>query len=254
MLSVKRLNLDSSWLIDFNSKSFIVDPWLVGSEIDGFKWLNEAWHIKDPVKVNDLPDFKFLMISQNYEDHCHIETLKKISNKKPIIATDLAFKKIKKQFPNRDITLLEENKKIKFEGLTFISLRPDKILDPIYYAVVIINENNEAIFYAPHGFVLSKEQLDLIKNLDISLLITTFTHFKIPKIMGGDVNPGMDNVYELYNQLSPRNTINTHDEEKKAKGLVSALAKIEYADYDKIESDNKINFIRIDNYSKIKIK
>ena len=68
------------------------------------------------------------------------------------------------------------------------------------------------------------------------------------------VNPGMDNVYELYNQLSPRNTINTHDEEKKAKGLVSALAKIEYADYDKIESDNKINFIRIDNYSKIKIK
>ena len=48
--------------------------------------------------------------------------------------------------------------------------------------------------------------------------------------MGGDVNPGMDNVYELYDQLSPRNTINTHDEEKKAKGLVSALAKIEYAD------------------------
>jgi hypothetical protein len=72
--------------------------------------------------------------------------------------------------------------------------------------------------------------------------------------MGGDVNPGMDNVYELYNQLSPRNTINTHDEEKKAKGLVSALAKIEYPDYDTIESDNNINFIRIDNYSKTKIK
>jgi hypothetical protein len=225
MLSVKRLNLDSSWLIDFDSKSFVVDPWLIGSEIDGFKWLNEAWHIKDPVKIKDLPDFKFLMVSQNYEDHCHIETLKNISEKKPIIATDLAYKKIKKQFPSRSITLLEENKKIKFEGLTFISLRPDKILDPIYYAVVIINQNNEAIFYAPHGFVLSKEQLALFKNLDISLLITTFTHFQIPKIMGGDVNPGMDNVYELYNQLSPRNTINTHDEEKKAKGLVQLSLK-----------------------------
>ena len=71
--------------------------------------------------------------------------------------------------------------------------------------------------------------------------------------MGGDVNPGMENVYELYKQLSPKKTINTHDEEKKAKGLVSALAKIKYADYDKIESNNDINFIRIDNYKKTTI-
>ena len=96
-------------------------------------------------------------------------------------------------------------------------------------------------------------QLELIKDINISLLITTFTHFKIPKIMGGDVNPGMENVYELYKQLSPKKTINTHDEKKKAKGLVSALAKIKYADYDKIESNNDINFIRIDNYKKTTI-
>jgi hypothetical protein len=60
----------------------------------------------------------------------------------------------------------------------------------------------------------------------------------------------MENVHELYNQINPENTINTHDEEKKAKGLVSSLAKIKYADYDKIESNNSINFIRIDNYTK----
>ena len=148
---------------------------------------------------------------------------------------------------------LRSLKKTSFDKLEFISLRPDKILDPIYFAVVIINNKNEAIFYAPHGFVLSDEQLELIKDIDISLLITTFTHFKIPKIMGGDVNPGMENVYELYKQLSPKKTINTHDEEKKAKGLVSALAKIKYADYDKIESNNDINFIRIDNYKKTTI-
>ena len=250
MLSVKRLNLDSSWSIDFNSVNFIVDPWLIGSEIDGFKWLNEAWHIKDPVKIEDLPEFKFLMISQNYEDHCHIETLKKISDKKPIIATELAYKKILKQLPNREITLMQENKKTSFEKLEFISLRPDKILDPIYFAVVIINNKNEAIFYAPHGFALNNEQLDLINKYSVSLLITTFTEFEIPKIMGGKVNPGMDNVYELFNQIKPKNTINTHDEEKKTKGLVSALAKIKYADYDEIESNNSINFIRVDNYDK----
>ena len=66
----------------------------------------------------------------------------------------------------------------------------------------------------------------------------------------GKVNPGMDNVHELFNQIKPKNTINTHDEEKKTKGLVSALAKIKYADYDEIESNNSINFIRVDNYDK----
>ena len=72
--------------------------------------------------------------------------------------------------------------------------------------------------------------------------------------MGGKVNPGMENVYELYKQIKPKNTINTHDEEKKAKGLVSSLAKVKYADYDKIESNNSINFIKIDNYDKKVIK
>ena len=76
MLSIKRLNLDSSWHIEYGKNSFVVDPWLIGSEIDGFKWLNEQWHIKEPVKISDLPEFQFLLISQNYEDHCHIETLK----------------------------------------------------------------------------------------------------------------------------------------------------------------------------------
>ena len=247
MLSIKRLNLDSSWHIEYGSSRFVVDPWLIGSEIDGFKWLNEQWHIKEPVKVSELPNFEFLLISQNYEDHCHLDTLNKISDEKPIIATDKAYKKLKRNFPNRKVIHLEENKVVNFQGLSFISFKPDKILDPIYYAVIIINKNKEAIFYAPHGFALNNEQLDIINKYSVSLLITTFTEFEIPKIMGGKVNPGMDNVFELFNQIKP---INTHDEEKKTKGLVSALAKIKYADYDEIESNNSINFIRIDNYDK----
>ncbi len=250
MLSVKRLNLDSSWHISFTKDQFIIDPWLVGSEIDGFKWLNQQWHIEDPVKIEDLPDFQFLLISQNYEDHCHIETLKKISPSKPILATKKAYKKLVKHFPQREIILLEENVRKKYKELSFISLKPDRLIDPIYYAILIINQKNEAIFYAPHGFELSNKQLRLINSYSIKLLISTFTEFKIPKIMGGKVNPGMENVYKLYKQIKPNNTINTHDEKKKSRGLVSALAKINYADFDKIESNNSINFIRIDNYKR----
>ena len=254
MLSVKRLNLDSSWHIEFEEEKFIIDPWLIGSEIDGSKWLNQQWHIKEPVKVKNIPNFNFLLISQNYEDHCHLRTLEEIPETKPIIATEKAYKKLKNKFPSRSITHLEDNKITKFGNLSFLSFRPNKLLDPIYYSVAIINSKNEAIFYAPHGFVLNKKQLKIINDFSIKLLITTFTEFEIPKIMGGKVNPGMENVYELYSQIKPENTINTHDEEKIAKGLVSSLAKIKYADFDKIESENLINFIRIDNYDKKTIR
>ena len=43
MLSVKRLNLDSSWHIEFEEEKFIIDPWLIGSEIDGSKWMVWFW-------------------------------------------------------------------------------------------------------------------------------------------------------------------------------------------------------------------
>ena len=74
MVSVKRLNLDSSWHISFDSNKFIIDPWLLGSEIDGFKWLNQQWHIKKPVEIRKIHDYDYILISQNYEDHCHLET------------------------------------------------------------------------------------------------------------------------------------------------------------------------------------
>ena len=98
MLSVKRLNLDSSWHIEFEEEKFIIDPWLIGSEIDGSKWLNQQWHIKEPVKVKDIPNYNFLLISQNYEDHCHLRTLEEVPEKKPIIATGKAYKKLKNRF------------------------------------------------------------------------------------------------------------------------------------------------------------
>ena len=88
MIKIKRLNLDSSWYIKFNQLNFILDPWLIGSEIDGFKWLNEQWHIKPPVTIKDIPNYDSIIISQNYEDHCHLETLKKLPDDKSILATE----------------------------------------------------------------------------------------------------------------------------------------------------------------------
>jgi len=253
MIILKRLNLDSSWHINFDGVGFVIDPWLFGSEVDGFKWLNQQWHIKEPVNVREIPSYNFILISQNYEDHCHVKTLHNLPQDKPILASEKAYHKLKKNFIDREIILLKENKKIDFKGLSFIVFRPKKLFDPIYFAIVIINKKKQAIFYAPHGFSLNKEQLSLIRKYSFDLLITTFTQFKLPIFMGGEVNPGMDNVYKLHQQINSRYTINTHDEKKISKGLVSLLSKISYPNFREIESNNSINFKKINNYKEIKI-
>ena len=62
MIKLKRLNLDSSWHIHFNRLKFILDPWLIGSEIDGFKWLNQQWHSNKSVLIKDIPDYDLSLI------------------------------------------------------------------------------------------------------------------------------------------------------------------------------------------------
>lgn len=253
MIKLKRLNLDSSWHIHFNRLKFILDPWLIGSEIDGFKWLNQQWHSNKSVLIKDIPDYDLIIISQNYEDHCHIETLKNLPKEKPIFATEKAYNKLGKKFEKREIIIIDTKKEIGKNNINFLSIKPPKIMDPIYFALLIYDDSKNAIFYAPHGFTLDKNQKNLINKFKVKLMITTFTEFKLPEIMGGYVNPGIENVFQLYKQISPEYVINTHDEKKKAKGLVSLLAKIKYPDLKSFEKMKDFNFINVDHYKTIEL-
>ena len=254
MFTVKRLNLDSSWHFSTDNTACIVDPWLIGSEIDGWSWFNEQWHTTEPVAINDIPHYDFILITQNYEDHCHVNTLKELPANKKIIATQKAFDKVKKLFPQREIVLLpDDGSEIQEGDITLKSVRPNRKLDPIYYGVVLKNIGNEAIFCAPHGFSLTSEQLQDLSKTKFKLLISTFTKFKLPGFLGGLVNPGMDNVMQLVKQLNPEIIINTHDEKKEGKGLVGKLAKVEYADYNNVKKKYGINFVHIPDYKEIEI-
>lgn len=254
MLKVQRLNMDSSWVIELGNTSCMVDPWLVGSEIDGFSWFNEQWHTTEPVKLEDLPQVDFILISQNYEDHCHLNTIDVLDEKIPIVATQKAYNKLKKKFPKRTISLLKDDgTTYNFGDMNLKSFHPNRKIDPVYYGVSITDASNKGAFYCPHGFTLSTKQLELVASCSFQLLITTFTKFTLPGFLGGIVNPGMDNVVDLCTQLTPTYVINTHDEVKEGKGLVGKLAKVEYADYGTINAKYKIGFKHITDYSKIEI-
>lgn len=250
----KRINMDSSWHVSWEESALLIDPWQIGSEIDGFSWLNEQWHTTPAIPLEELPDYKFILISQSYEDHCHLNTLQAIDTNIPLIATPKAFKRLKKHFPERQIhEIPEQGAPLIFGGLSFSALRPDKLLDPIYYSVVISDAANRGVFYAPHGFDLPAEFGDRFPDLEVELLVTTFTQFQLPAILGGLVNPGMENVRELFLQLRPKSVINTHDEQKKGKGLVTRFAKVRYPDYGAIASSEAFNFIRTPDYEAIKL-
>jgi len=250
MIKVQRLTMDTSWWIEMNGTRLLVDPWLVGPEIDGFKWLNIQWHTTEPVAISGLPEYDYIIISQSYEDHCHLDTLKLLPKDKPILATPKAYKRLVKVFPKRNILLIKKagtGGLTKAGGVELGFMHPGNRLDPVYFSLLLSDGFGRSVFYSPHGFKLSSDQMAFVNDFKVDALFTTFTHFVLPKFMGGHVNPGMKNVDYLLDVFEPKHLINTHDEEKEAKGLVSELAKVTYPDYGLIET-TYTNFRTIGDY------
>ena len=84
------------------------------------------------------------------------------------------------------------------------------------------------------------------------LLISGVGSFRIMAsfFLGGYVNPGKQNALELIKQLNPKKVVHTHDENKEAKGLVKQLAKVKFADYNKIGKELGEQFLFIDELGK----
>ena len=77
-------------------------------------------------------------------------------------------------------------------------------------------------------------QLDLLAPYKVRALLTSFSEIKLPSLLGGKVNPGLDNVNVLVDQLQPKYITNTHDEEKTHSGIVMKLAKVNYPQYSEL--------------------
>lgn len=249
-LQIQRLNLDNSWWMNWGSPSFIIDPWLIGSEIDGGSWFNEQWHATPPVAFDKIPDYSSIIITQSYPDHCHLETLALLPAEKTIYSVPKALGKMRKKLKGREIIEmpnLEKEGWMKIGDIEIGYFHPGRWIDPIYYGV-LIKKGDEIVFHAPHGFAPSKAQVERIKELNIHLLITTFTHFKLPVFLGGDVNPGSKAAKKLSKTLGAKYVINTHDEEKHAKGLVSKIAKVTYPDYSSLEKEPSLPFKNMNHY------
>jgi hypothetical protein len=239
--------MDNSWQVGLDEHRFLLDPWLVGSEVDGFSWFNEQWHATPPVPLEQVGRCDAVLVSQPYSDHCHAETLRRMGPGAPVWAVAAARKRLARELPDLQVLEIPDATEswANICGCSVAKLSPAHRIDPIYHALVIARQGN-AVFYAPHGFSLRPEQLRAVAHLRIMVLITTLTHFVLPKILGGLINPGTEGARELAEQLRPERILNTHDERKHAKGLVMRLAKVRYPDLDRTGLPE---FCRLDDYT-----
>lgn len=236
--------MDSSWALDWGGQTFLIDPWLIGSEIDGFAWFNEQWHSTPPVDINTLGNYHSIIISQSYSDHCHKQTLDALDGV-PFLSSPSAAKRLRKELPGRNIDVLPELTSQQWHqvgSLQLAYLDPGRKINPIYNGIVIRN-GDEVVVYFPHGFTLTDQQLRLLQQYQTILLITSFSRFKLPSILGGAVNPGADNAYKLISELNPGKVVHTHDENKHAKGLVKFLAKVDYPNMAELEKSLGNRFV-----------
>ena len=74
-IRLRRLNMDNSWEIHWGGEHILLDPWLIGPEIDGFKQFNMQWLSQPAVALDQIAEPNRIVISQPYSDHCHELTL-----------------------------------------------------------------------------------------------------------------------------------------------------------------------------------
>lgn len=221
---LQRINMDSCWLLQLEGTRLLIDPWITGSETDGFKWLNRQWHVHEVMDPANLPGFDAILITQPYDDHCHIASLQLIAGDKPILADRRASAKIRRHLKNvRLITLDEKTRaKTQFHNVSLYISPTDKL-----YNGCVIEGGGHTLLYLPHGIEMKPRYLKHFPT-QADVVLSSASTFRLPFWLGGLVAKGIANIQEIQQHFAPRSIYTTHDEPKEGVGLVSVFARKHY--------------------------
>lgn len=248
MLKLRRLNLDSSWHIEWAGQSLLIDPWLLGSETDFSPLFNRQWHQNPPISIDEVPKHHAIIISQQFSDHCHEETLQQLDSKN-IFTTKKVAQRIKKTITDTKVTLLPnllDKEWVKLGDLELALFPAPKQLKASFNGIVI-RYQEQLVIYCPHGYVLNQAQKMLIQQFKTQALITSFSTFQLPFYLGGLVNPGIQKAKQLVDACQPAFIFATHDEDKPSVGIVKKLAKTTYPSAQELSKHFSSQFVNLDN-------
>ncbi|GLT34493.1 hypothetical protein SLA2020_090030 [Shorea laevis] len=180
----------NSWLWVVSGVKILVDPILVGNLDFGIPWLYDAAKkfLKN-FQLSDLPQVDCLLITQSLDDHCHLKTLKPLSEMSPnlrVIATLNAKALLDPLF--RNVTYLEPGQNSEVEAGNGSKVRiqatPGPILGPPWQRpengyLVSSPQDQLTLYYEPHCVYnknfLEKERADIVITPVIKQLLPKFT-------------------------------------------------------------------------------
>jgi len=225
-LTLQRLNMDTTWHCTLGSIKLLIDPWLVGTEVDYFSWFNTQWHRTPPTDCSQLPPFDTVLITQKYPDHCHPETLQALRPQQ-IIAPAHMLKRLRHLVPDATLIGVEPGPEgVLHRDVRLHLLASPRRVDPIYDAF-LLDDGQRSIVIAPHGLSATQDHLAIVEAASpITVLLSPFDHYQLPTLLGGTIKPGLPGLQSLVDLFDPEIVIQTHDEDKYARGLVSQLARI----------------------------
>lgn len=229
-LPVVRLNGDASWWFRLGSTGVVVDPWLVGSEVDIGPWFNEQWHTEPLVTPADVPAHDVILVSQPYSDHCHTETLQQLAGRADVVVVPNARRKTARAVGDRPVHVIPPwgTRALELRGLRFWRITPPWWRVPAYHAVVIADDTGRAVVHAPHGMDVAMA-LQVRAELDVAVLAITRTWYALPWWLGGVAQPGAAAAEAVVGALRPSLALSVHDEKKRGRGFVRRVERVEYA-------------------------
>ena len=260
--------------------NLLIDPWLSGSQSDVANWFSRQFHA-DPSAVASIAALEQLawkseksaasppsdsregnvesngvhksesgsaidavVISHEFSDHCHKETLLEVHPSVPLFAIKEAAKLIRKWKHFQTIVVIESfatNGNADWRSTTQSPLpswigisrllQTDDVLN--FHSAVMITFTSpsqtpsaEAIIYTPHG--ISSGDLNLISSASPPITTLAFLHglhnVRVGTAGGRtalQTNLGAYNGLQAQRLLKARYWISTHDEVKTGSGLVS---------------------------------
>ncbi|XP_059649470.1 uncharacterized protein LOC132295288 isoform X2 [Cornus florida] len=221
----------NSWLWEVGGLKILVDPILVGNLDFGIPWLYDAAKkfLKN-FQLTDLPEIDCLLITQSLDDHCHMRTLKPLSQKLPslrVIATPNAKKLLDPLFSN--VIYLEPGQSSEIEAnngsRVKIQATAGPVLGPPWQRpengyLVVSPQGQLTLYYEPHCVYnknfLEKERADIVITPVIKQLLPSFT-----------LVSGQEDAVQLAKMLHAKFIVPMKNGDLDSKGLLASLIQSE---------------------------
>ncbi|AAG12915.1 putative ribonuclease Z/Hydroxyacylglutathione hydrolase [Arabidopsis thaliana] len=221
----------NSWLWETAGLKILVDPILVGNLDFGIPWLYDAAkrYLK-AFKLDDLPEVDCLLITQSLDDHCHLNTLRPLSEKSPgikVIATPNAKPLLDPLFSN--VTYLEPGDSFELNARNGSKVRVKATAGPVLGPpwqrpengyLLVSPEDQISLYYEPHCVC----NMELLKNERADIVITPVIKQLLPRFT---LVSGQEDAVQLAKLLKAKFVVPMQNGELEAKGLLASLVKKE---------------------------